>query len=213
MNTGMLSRAAVSQIGSSSGSSSFSRVPSALRALQAEALVDLAEAKRAGLHVRLELLRGALAEPGPDVAEVDVREHAPSDPCAGWTRRACTACTQPIARHAAGVHQQPAGSAGPSTRRCDRTASAEIGRRLMAVDVDDRKLRPRHRMLRHDERRSRLVVADGRRRELGLPIGAWPVAGARPGSARPAAPGRRPARWPRQRPATEHDSLSMQELY
>ena len=37
----------------------------------------------------------------------------------------------------------------------------------MAVDVDDRKLRPRHRMLRHDQRRARLVLADGGRRESG----------------------------------------------
>ena len=31
-------------------------------------------------------------------------------------------------------------------------------------------------MLRHDERRSRLVVADARRRELGLAVGARPLA-------------------------------------
>src|SRR5262249_47592159 len=41
-------------------------------------------------------------------------------------------------------------------------------RRLMAVDVDDRELRTGHRMFRHDERRSRLVVADAGRRPLRL---------------------------------------------
>ena len=60
----MFRRAAAAQIGSSSGSSSFSRVPSALRARQPEVLHDLAEAERAGLHVRFELLGGLLAEPG-----------------------------------------------------------------------------------------------------------------------------------------------------
>ena len=56
--------------------------------------------------------------------------------------------------------------------RLDRRASyvvrAEIERRRVAVDVDDRKLRARHRMLRHDQRRPRLVLADGRRRKLGF---------------------------------------------
>ena len=40
--------------------------------------------------------------------------------------------------------------------------------RRMAVDVDDRELGPRHRMLRDDERRLGLVLADVRNRELGL---------------------------------------------
>jgi hypothetical protein len=39
----------------------------------------------------------------------------------------------------------------------------------MAVDVDRRKLRARHRVLRRHQLRFRLVVADGRRRQLGLP--------------------------------------------
>ena len=38
----------------------------------------------------------------------------------------------------------------------------------MAVDVDDRKLRPRHRMLRHDQRRLRLVFGDFGWREFRL---------------------------------------------
>src|SRR5687767_4143226 len=46
----------------------------------------------------------------------------------------------------------------------------------MAVKVDDRIFRARHRMLRHDERRSRLVVDDAGRWELGLALGAWPIA-------------------------------------
>src|SRR6185295_16774759 len=41
-------------------------------------------------------------------------------------------------------------------------------RRLMAMDVDDRKLRTGHWMLRRDQLRLRLVVADGGRRELRL---------------------------------------------
>ena len=40
-----------------------------------EVLDDLAEAQRAGLDVGLELRRGALAQPGADALEVDVREH------------------------------------------------------------------------------------------------------------------------------------------
>ena len=67
----------------------------------------------------------------------------------------------------------------------------------MAVDVDDRILRARHRMLRHDQRRARLVVADAGRRELRLAIGAGPRAQARPRSARPAAPGPCRAQRPR----------------
>jgi len=41
-------------------------------------------------------------------------------------------------------------------------------RRLMAVDVDDRKLRARHGMLRRDELRFGVVFADRRRPELRL---------------------------------------------
>ena len=36
------------------------------------------------------------------------------------------------------------------------------------MDVNDRKLRARYRMLRHNERRSRLVLADGGRAPLWL---------------------------------------------
>ena len=42
----------------------------------------------------------------------------------------------------------------------------------MAVDVDDRELGARHLVLRHHQRRSRLVIHDRRRRDLRLPAGA-----------------------------------------
>ena len=70
MNTGIFSRAAVSHTGSSSGSSSLSRVPSALRR-EPEVLHDLADAERTGLDVRLELCRELRARSRTDAAEVD----------------------------------------------------------------------------------------------------------------------------------------------
>ena len=57
MKTGMLSRAAASQSGSSSGSSMASREPSAFFDGEADALADLLNALGAGLDVGFELLR------------------------------------------------------------------------------------------------------------------------------------------------------------
>ena len=48
-------------------------------------------------------------------------------------------------------------------------------RGLMAVDVDDGIPRPRHRMLRHDQRGVRLVFADVRQGKLRLAVGAGPA--------------------------------------
>jgi hypothetical protein len=57
----MFSRAAASQIGSSSGSS-IGRRCRRLRGAHAEVLHELAKAERAGFHVGFQLLCGALAE-------------------------------------------------------------------------------------------------------------------------------------------------------
>ena len=65
ISTGTLSRAHVSQIGSSSGSSTCRRLPSAFRDEHAEVLEDL-QAHRAGLDVGLELLGGLRAEARTD---------------------------------------------------------------------------------------------------------------------------------------------------
>ena len=114
----------------------------------------------------------------------------------GWRGSPSSACVQPLAGRAAGVDQHLQVERIHRLHRRARLASAEIERRRMAVDVDDRKLRPRHRMLRHDERGPRLVLADARRRELGLrglPPGA---AGSGPAAA---AARRRRQRRPRQR--------------
>ena len=157
----MFSRAAVCQIGSSSGSSSFSRDAVGLARGQAEVLHDLADAERAGLDVRLELRRGFLAEPRPDVAERDVGEHheAVLVP-AGANRR--DLLLEPLAGRAAGVdHHLHVDRIHRGGDARDRVLGGQ-GRR-MSVDVDDRKLRSRDRVLRHDQRRSRLVLADGGR--------------------------------------------------
>ena len=65
INTGILSRAAVSQIGSSSGSSMCSACPSAFVARRPKSFHDLAQAQRAFLHIRFQLLRHPLAEARP----------------------------------------------------------------------------------------------------------------------------------------------------
>ena len=66
MNTGSLSRAHASQIGSSSGSSSLRREPSAFRIVWPKPFADLADANRARGDVGLELRHCALAPiPGP----------------------------------------------------------------------------------------------------------------------------------------------------
>ena len=131
--------------------------PVALACVEAEALVDLADAERAGLDVGLELLRRALTEPGANVGEVDVRElHHPILVLAG--PQSLHRLHEPVARHAAGVDQHL--KIERIHRRDDGRSNAADRRRLMAVKVDDRILGARDRMLRDDERRPRLVVED-----------------------------------------------------
>ena len=68
-------RAHASQTGSSSGSSIVQPRAIGLHDREAEALANLADADRARLDVRLELLDGLLGPARTDVAEVDARQH------------------------------------------------------------------------------------------------------------------------------------------
>ena len=76
MNTGILSRAHASQIGSSSGSSSLRREPSGFFVDRPKPFADLADANRARGDVGLELRDRLLRPAGSDVLEVDARENA-----------------------------------------------------------------------------------------------------------------------------------------
>jgi len=141
---------------------------------EAEVLHDLTDSQRPVLRVGFELLHDPLGEARVDVVEVDVREHR--HPVLVWrVPDRGDALNQSIAGRTGRVDQDPQiqrihalhdGLELFGTDRC----------RLVAVDVDNRKLRPRHRMLGHDECRFRLVVDDARRGELGLAVGTWPVA-------------------------------------
>ena len=137
---------------------------------QAEVLQELAQALRSGFHVVLDLLRGAGAESRADrVAKVDRRER---DHAVGI--RAVLDDVEHLGQAVAGstrhVHHQLQVLA---VHRLDDSGVGVSGDRSRAservpVDVHDRKLRPGHGVLRHDERRARLVFADARRRKLGL---------------------------------------------
>ncbi len=166
MKTGILSRAAVSQTGSSSGSSSLQPGAVGLPGRQAEALHDLADADRAGLDVGLELRGDLRAGARTDAAEVERREdhHAVLVP-AGPHRVERRLSRSPDAPLALTITCRLSGSIAVADG-VDDLGGGE--RRRVAVDVDDRKLRARHRMLRHDQRRPRLVLADARRRKLRL---------------------------------------------
>ena len=131
--------------------------------VQAEALGDLADADRAGGDVGLELLHGALGPARSDAAAGRCRRRRGSDPCAGWRRwrRACA--LRRVARLVVGADQHPdvervhgRDDAG------DPLGGRQVAR--VAMDVDHRVLRLRHRVLLGDERRRRPVVDDARRR-------------------------------------------------
>ncbi len=85
MNTGRLSRAQASQIGSSSGSSILRRDAVGLLDREAEALRDLADADGACRDVRLELLHGLVRPTRTDVLEVDAGEDRARDPSSAAT--------------------------------------------------------------------------------------------------------------------------------
>src|SRR5262249_33719388 len=122
-----------------------------------------ADADRPGLDVGFELGHGSRAPVGSDVVEIDAGQYTESilvRACVDGGERA----RQPIARRVVGAHHH---AQVQLVHLCDN-ASDRIGageRRRMPVYVDRRKLRPRHRMLRRDGRRPRMVVEDARRRE------------------------------------------------
>ena len=120
---------------------------------------------RASLEIALELLRRPGAETGRDrLAEIDIRkQHHPVLVTALPDR--LHAVAQPITGRAAQVYKNakivflhPLDHAGELAIR--------DWRGLVAVDINHRKFRARHRMLRHDQRRPGLVLANRRRREL-----------------------------------------------
>ncbi len=86
-----------------------------------------------------------------------------------------SACRQPLSGGAVGVHHHL------DIQRIHRVAHAvhhvrARQRRRVAVHVDDRKLGPRHRVLRHHEGRTGLVLTNRRRSQVRLP----PFGGTRP---------------------------------
>jgi hypothetical protein len=108
------------------------------------------KAHRAGVEIGLELRRGLRSKAGADIVPIDVGEqHHPVFVFAGLERLDTRA--QPIARSATQVDEDlqvvvlhPLHDA-VELRRRNRC-------RLVAMDVDDRKLGARHRMLRHHQR-------------------------------------------------------------
>ncbi len=163
----MFSRAAVCQIGSSSGSSSFSREPSVLRAVRPKPFMISPRPSAPALMSASSCAAAFGAEARSDVAESDVGEHHEAVLVLAGANRG-ELLLEPFAGRAAGVdhHLHVDGI----HRRDDRarSTSSEVSGRRMAVDVDDRKLRARDRVLRHDQRRSRLVLADVGWRDFGL---------------------------------------------
>jgi hypothetical protein len=131
---------------------------------QAEVLEDL-ETARAGLDVTFELGGGLLRPAGrADALEVDVGEqdHAVLVRALGNRVEAFaesrTEAAAQVDEHAQVVGVHPGDHALELLGR-DR-------RRLVAMNVDDRELRPRHRVFLDAQRVARLVVEDRRRRKL-----------------------------------------------
>ena len=164
--TGMFSRAAASQIGDSSGSLIASLVPSAFCRVHAGLFEDF-QTDGAVLHVGFELRRGLPAVARRDAAELiqPICEHRE----AVRVRRAVDVA------HA--LRERVAGSAAQVVEHADvqrvhlgdeRRDGAGRGTRV-AVDIDDREFRSRHRMLIGDERRGRPVIDDRGRRETPAP--------------------------------------------
>ncbi len=129
--------------------------------LHAEVLEDLEPDGAALLHVALELRRGALAPAGvTDAPEVHVGERHEPAGCdravrldAGGQRVARAPAQVDHPAHVHGVHL--ADEARDLARR-----HADV---LMAVHVDERELRARHRMRRDAERGARVVLLDRHR--------------------------------------------------
>ena len=170
MCTGIFSRAQISQTGSSSGSSSFSRVPSVFFAVRpkffkisprpfapaftSSSICFAVRAPNPGpTGSRKLIVVNATMRSGYGLCLIDV-EHL-RQAVAGGTRHVHHQL-QVLA-----VHRLDDGGVGVSG---DRSRASE----RVPVDVHHRKLRARHGVLRHDERRARLVFADARRRKLGF---------------------------------------------
>ena len=160
-----------------------------LSVAKAERLRHFTDADRAGLDVGFELRHGPRAPVGSHIIEIDAGQHTKSILVRARVDGGERA-RQPIARRVVGAHHHAQVQlVHLRDNAVDRFGAGERGR--MPVYVDRRKLRPRHRMLRRDERRPRMVVDDARRRELGR------LAHARPCFSRP--------RWtflPRREPDT-----------
>ena len=171
MKTGRSRRGNASQIGSSSGSSTFRRLPSGLRILRPKLLADLADADGAGLDVGFELLHRLLAPAGTDVAEVDTCQNAK----AILVRTRANRLQRPgqaFARQIVGADQHP------QVQLVHRRNHVGDGlgrrqRRRVTVHVNGGELCPRDRMRVGDERRPRPVVDDARRRCIGRLARAW----------------------------------------
>ena len=133
---------------------------------QAEALVDLADADRARLDVGLELRGDLLADPGPTPRKSSVVKITKrSRYRLARTESSASLSRSPDSPLAWTITCRLSGSIAAPTVL---TTSADGQRRRVAVEVDDRKLRPGHGVLRHHQRRARLVVGDARRRKLRL---------------------------------------------
>jgi hypothetical protein len=121
--------------------------------------------RRAGLDIGFELRHRPRAPVGSDIVEIDACEHTESILVRAGVDGAERA-RQPIARRVVGAHHHAQVQLVHfPDQAIDRFGAGEW--RRMPVNVDRRKLRPRHRMLHGDERRPRVVVDDARRRELG----------------------------------------------
>ena len=133
---------------------------------QAEPFHDLANAHRPGLDVGLELLHGLRRPTGPHALKIEARQNSHAVPI-GRGPDKVERSLQTLARHVVGADDDPdieAVERRPESREAFRGIEKRSG---MAVIVNRRELRFRHRMLWRDQGRMRPVVDDRRRRKLG----------------------------------------------
>ena len=143
---------------------------------QPEVLHDLAEALRPGLDVLFDLLRRTRAESGADrIAEVDGRERRPSDPDTDSSVMTSSICFRrsPDVPDTFTINWRFWPSIALTTASYASGVTGPGPPNGMAVNVHDRKLRARHRVLRDDKRRARFVVANAGRRKFGFPPFGW----------------------------------------
>ena len=146
----------------------------------AEVLEHL-QADRTRFDVRFELGRRFRSRSGTDVTEVDVGEQHHAIRVGAVLDRLHT-LSDSIAPSATQVHEQ---TKVVGVHPFDHASELVVRdrRRLMTVDVDDRILRPWHGVLRDDQHRLRLVLANRRRVQLRLA----PLRGTRPNLWHPSA--------------------------